>query len=99
GGRGERGVTIRPIRIWGDPVLRTPTEPVVAFDAGLRRLVDDMFETMYDAPGVGLAANQIGVSLRLFVFDVDGEKGVVANPVLQVSDEEQTGPEGCLSVP
>jgi peptide deformylase len=58
-----------------------------------------MFDTMYDAPGVGLAANQIGVSLRLFVFDVDGEKGVVANPVVSLSDDEQRGEEGCLSVP
>jgi peptide deformylase len=58
-----------------------------------------MFDTMYDAPGVGLAANQIGVSLRLFVFDVDGEKGVMANPVVSLSDHEQRGDEGCLSVP
>jgi peptide deformylase len=92
-------MTVRPIRVWGDPVLRTPAEPVVDFDAGLRQLIDDMFETMYDAPGVGLAANQIGVSLRLFVFDVEGERGVVANPVLEVSDEQQIGHEGCLSVP
>ena len=92
-------MTIRPIRVWGDPVLRTPCEPVTAFDTDLRRLVDDMFETMYDAPGVGLAANQIGVSLRLFVYDVEGAKGVVANPVLEVSEEEQSGHEGCLSVP
>lgn len=92
-------MTIRPIRIWGDPVLRTPCDPVTTFDAELQRLVDDMFETMYDAPGVGLAANQIGVSLRLFVYDVEGDKGVVANPVLELSSEEQNGDEGCLSVP
>ena len=93
-------MTIMPIRIWGDPVLRTPCDPVTTFDSDLRRLVDDMFETMYDAPGVGLAANQVGVSLRLFVYDVgDGLKGVVANPELELSDEEQAGDEGCLSVP
>lgn len=92
-------MAIRPIRVWGDPVLRTPCDPVTSFDDDLRRLVDDMFETMYDAPGVGLAANQIGVSLRLFVYDVEGEKGVVANPELDLSDEEQRADEGCLSVP
>jgi peptide deformylase len=93
-------VTIRPIRVWGDPVLRTPCDPVTSFDADFQRLVDDMFETMYDAPGVGLAANQVGVSLRVFVYDVgDGLVGVVANPVLEVSEEQQTGHEGCLSVP
>lgn len=92
-------MTIRPIRVWGDPVLRTACDPVTTFDTELERLVDDMFETMYDAPGVGLAANQIGVSLRLFVYDVEGAKGVVANPQLTVSDEIQSDHEGCLSVP
>ncbi len=88
-------MTIRPIRQVGDPVLRTRGDEVRSFDAALRQLVDDMFETMYDAPGVGLAANQIGVGLRLFVYDcgaeenADGEqgdgpvrKGVVCNPLL-----------------
>ena len=65
------GVTILPIRVLGDPVLRTPAEPVTIFDDRLRRLVDDMIETMYAAPGVGLAAPQVGVGLRLFVFDTD----------------------------
>lgn len=93
-------MTIRPIRVFGDPVLRTRCDPVTSFDADLRKLVDDMFETMYDAIGVGLAANQIGVSLRLFVYDVgDGLKGVVANPEIELSTEEQTDTEGCLSVP
>jgi peptide deformylase len=86
-------VTIRPIRQVGDPVLRTPTEDVKVFDDVLLTLVDDMFETMYDAPGVGLAANQIGIGLRLFVYDcgpADGpdgqpgdgpvQKGVLCNP-------------------
>lgn len=92
-------MSIMPIRIWGDPVLRTPCDPVTTFDAGLRRLVDDMFETMYEAPGVGLAANQVGVPLRLFVYDVEGVKGVVANPTLGDLEAEQAGHEGCLSVP
>jgi peptide deformylase len=64
-------VTILPIRLLGDPVLRSPAEPVTAFDARLRRLAEDMIETMYAAPGVGLAAPQVGVGLRLFVFDTD----------------------------
>jgi len=80
-------VTIREIRQVGDPVLRTRTDPVPRFDDALRAICNDMFETMYDAPGVGLAANQIGLSLRLFVYDVGPEEeggpdriGIVANP-------------------
>ena len=61
--------TVRPIRHLGDPVLRTACDPVTAFDADLKRLVDDMFASMYDARGVGLAANQIGVAKRIFVYD------------------------------
>ncbi|MDT3443444.1 peptide deformylase [Pseudofrankia sp. BMG5.37] len=64
-------MTILPIRVLGDPILRTPADPVTVFDDRLRRLVDDMIETMYAAPGVGLAAPQVGVGLRLFVFDTD----------------------------
>jgi peptide deformylase len=64
-------MTVLPIRVLGDPVLRTPAEPVTVFDDRLRRLVEDMIETMYAAPGVGLAAPQVGVGLRLFVFDTD----------------------------
>ena len=62
---------VAPIVVLGDPVLRTPADPVTAFDDRLRRLADDMIETMYAAPGVGLAAPQVGVGLRLFVFDTD----------------------------
>ena len=87
------------IRIFGDPVLRTPTAPVETFDADLERLVDDMIETMYAAPGVGLAANQIGVSLQIFVYDIGDGVGHVINPVLEISEEMQEGTEGCLSVP
>jgi peptide deformylase len=85
----------------GDPVLREPGAPVEAFDGALLRLVEDMFETMYDAPGVGLAAHQVGLAVRLFVFDA-GEgtsPGAVANPVLSEARGEIVEDEGCLSVP
>ncbi len=89
------------IRLLGDPVLRQPTDPVRSFDAGLRRLVDRMFEAMYAADGIGLAANQIGVGLRVFVMDCEGVKAAVVNPALVgLSDEVVTDElEGCLSVP
>jgi len=91
---------ILPIRTLGDPVLREPAKPVETFDASLERLVADMFETMYDAPGVGLAGPQVGVSLRLFTFD-DGETGPMAipNPELLDTQGETLEEEGCLSVP
>jgi peptide deformylase len=103
-------VTIHAIRIAGDPVLHTPTDEVVAFDAELRELVGDMFETMYASGGVGLAANQIGVPRRVFVYDCpDAEDnwhvGLVVNPRLATSALPGTPPdpdsdkEGCLSVP
>jgi peptide deformylase len=89
-----------PIRTLGDPVLRTPAAPVTEFGLSLEKLRDDMLETMYDAPGVGLAGPQVGVSLRLFVFD-DGDTGplFVANPVLSGAEGAQEEEEGCLSVP
>ena len=90
---------VRPIRLFGDPVLRTPASEVVDFDRELRTLVDDLTATMLDAPGAGLAAPQIGVGLRVFTWYVDGEVGHLVNPVLDLSDEEQHGPEGCLSLP
>lgn len=91
---------MREIRVIGDPVLRTPTEPITDFDRELRRLIDEMMETMYAADGVGLAAPQIGVSKRLFVYDASGRKGHVVNPELVVDDaEEVMDEEGCLSVP
>ncbi|MFI7610777.1 peptide deformylase [Nonomuraea terrae] len=91
---------MREIRIVGDPVLRTPAEPVTDFDRELRRLIDEMFEAMYAVEGVGLAGPQIGVSRRLFVYDISGRKGHVINPVLTVDDpEEVLDEEGCLSVP
>jgi peptide deformylase len=90
---------LRPIRLFGDPVLRTPAEPVVDFDAELRNLVRDLTETMMDAPGVGLAAPQIGVGLRVFTYHVDEEPGHLVNPVLDLSGEEESDDEGCLSLP
>jgi len=92
-------VAIQPIRLFGDPVLRTPAEPVTEFDRELRRLVRDLTDTMLDAPGVGLAAPQLGVSLRVFTWWVDGELGHLVNPVLDLGEEEQDGEEGCLSFP
>jgi peptide deformylase len=92
-------LSIKPIRLFGDPVLRTPAEPVRDFDAELRKLVKDLTETMLDAPGVGLAAPQIGVGLRVFTWFVEGELGHLVNPELTLSEEIQEGPEGCLSIP
>jgi peptide deformylase len=92
-------VAILPIRRLGDPVLKTPAEDIETFDDVLRRLAEDMFETMYDAPGVGLAAPQIGLSLRLFVYDDgQGSKGALANPTLTLLDGELVEDEGCLSI-
>jgi len=93
-------VTVQPIRLFGDPVLRTPADPVVDFDAELRRLVADLTDTMREQNGAGLAAPQLGVGLRVFTFDVDEVVGHLVNPVLELPDEEeQDGPEGCLSIP
>jgi peptide deformylase len=92
-------VTVQNIRLFGDPVLRTPAEAVVDFDKELRGLVRDLEETMIDAPGVGLAAPQIGVGLRVFTYHVDGELGHLINPDLDLSSEIQEGEEGCLSLP
>lgn len=90
---------VRPIRLFGDPVLRTPATPVVDFDKELRTLVADLTDTMLDAPGGGLAAPQIGVGLRVFTWNVDGELGHLVNPTLVLSEDVQDGPEGCLSIP
>ncbi len=88
----------RAIVDYPDKVLLSAGEPVVSFDAKLEDLVQDMFDTMYDAGGVGLAAQQIGVALRLFVMDCDGIKIVAANPEILSAEGEQSGEEGCLSV-
>jgi peptide deformylase len=87
------------IRVYGDPVLRTPTAEVTEFDGALKRLAEDMLETMYAAPGVGLAANQVGIQKRMFVYDVGEGPGVVVNPTIHEVKGEWTYEEGCLSVP
>ena len=93
-------MTVLPIRTLGDPVLREPTSPVETFDDALRALVEDMFETMYAAPGVGLAANQVGIGKAFFVYDDrEGHTGFVANPELSELEGEDTFEEGCLSIP
>ncbi len=92
-------MAVKPIRLFGDPVLTTPAAPVETFDKELRKLVKDLTDTMLDAPGAGLAAPQLGVSLRVFVYDVDDVIGHLINPVLDLSEEMQEGDEGCLSVP
>ena len=92
-------MAVVPIRLFGDPVLREKAAPVTTFDAELRRLVRDLTDTMLDAPGVGLAAPQLGVSLRVFTYNVDDVVGHLINPELSLSEQMQDGPEGCLSLP
>lgn len=92
-------MAIFPIRTFGDPVLRAPGATVTEFDAALERLVEDMIETMYDAPGVGLAAPQIGISKRVCVFDAGEGARVLVNPEIVETEGEWTFDEGCLSVP
>jgi peptide deformylase len=94
-------MALRDIRIVGDPVLRTPCDPITTIDARVRGLVTDLLETVDQDGRAGLAANQIGVSLRAFSWNIDDELGYVLNPVVvEVSEEEyQDGDEGCLSVP
>ena len=91
-------MTVRAIVEYPAEVLLTPGEAVVNFDDELKSMVRDMFETMYDDGGVGLAAQQIGLSLRLFVMDCDGIRLVAANPEIISVEGEQGGEEGCLSV-
>ncbi|HEY1698330.1 MAG TPA: peptide deformylase [Trebonia sp.] len=93
-------MAIRPIRLFGDPVLRTAAEPVTDFDKQLRTLVKDLTQTLDDAQGAGLAAPQIGVGLRVFAYAVGEERGHLVNPVLEFPDEEEVqDEEGCLSFP
>lgn len=96
-------MTVLPMRYFGDPVLRTVADPVApdhVGDSTMRTLVADMLETMDHYGGVGLAANQVGVTKRVFVYDCDGDRGHIINPKWErLDDEDQTGQEGCLSVP
>ena len=91
----------RDIRIIGDPVLRTECDPITSVDATVKALVEDLLETVDEDGRAGLAANQIGVSLRAFSWNIDGEIGYVLNPrLVELSEDEyQDGEEGCLSVP
>jgi peptide deformylase len=93
-------VTVQPIRLFGDPVLRTPATEVVDFDKELATLVKDLWDTMADQGGAGLAAPQLGVGLRVFTYNCDGFAGHLVNPTWTAVDEEiQDGEEGCLSIP
>jgi peptide deformylase len=92
-------MAILPIRTFGDPVLRERAREVETFDASLERLAEDMIETMHDAPGVGLAAPQVGRSIRVVVFDIGDGAHALVNPVLSGHQGEQVGEEGCLSIP
>lgn len=87
------------IRIFGDPVLRKRADEITDVDDRLVRLAEDMVHTMYEAPGVGLAAPQVGVEKRLFVYDIGDGPEAIINPVISESDGEWAFEEGCLSVP
>jgi len=93
-------VAVRPIRLFGDPVLRTVAEPVGSIDDGIRALVTDLLDTVAVPGRAGVAANQIGVPLRAFAYNVDGRTGYLLNPELvEVRGEPVEFDEGCLSVP
>ncbi|MDQ6801119.1 MAG: peptide deformylase [Acidobacteriota bacterium] len=97
-------MSVLPIRKYGDDVLRRRTEPITSFDESLQKLIDDMIDTMYAAPGIGLAANQIGFSKRVAVIDLSvgkrkGELHVLINPEIDAVEGKLTEDEGCLSIP
>ena len=92
-------MAIREIRVVPDPVLRTPCDPIKEITPAVRHLVQDLLDTVDDPGRAGLSANQIGVSLRAFSYNIDGKIGYVLNPVLEETSGEQYGDEGCLSVP
>lgn len=95
----EVNMAIIDVRRAGDKVLKEIAEPVVKVDKKIRKLIDDMAETMYNADGVGLAAPQVGISLRVIVIDVDEELIELVNPVIIKSEGCELGNEGCLSIP
>jgi peptide deformylase len=92
-------MSLLDIHVLGSPILRQETERVTSFTPELRRLVDDMFDTMHAASGIGLAAPQVGRRERLFVAEVDDTRLVMFNPELVLSEGSQKGEEGCLSIP
>jgi len=87
------------IRTFGDPVLKAVAEPITNIDERLVQLTDEMFKVMYEAPGIGLAAPQIGVQRQVFVYDIDEERKVILNPQIVESSGEWVYDEGCLSIP
>jgi len=92
-------MTVRPLRLLGDPVLRTPCDPVVRFDDALARLVTDLLDTVAEPGRAGLAANQIGSGLAVFSYNIDSQLGYVINPRVVELRDSIDGPEACLSVP
>lgn len=92
-------MAIREIRVIPDPVLRTPCETIDTITPAIRRMVQDLLDTVDDPGRAGLSANQIGISLRAFSYNIEGKLGYVLNPVLEETSGEQYGDEGCLSVP
>ncbi|WP_314688153.1 peptide deformylase [uncultured Bifidobacterium sp.] len=92
-------MAVRDIRVVPDPVLRTPCDPVRGITPAVRRLVEDLVDTVNDPGRAGLSANQVGVSLRVFSYNIDGRVGYVINPVIEELRGEQYGDEGCLSLP
>ena len=92
-------MSLLDIHVLGSPVLRKETVPVTQFDASLQALIDDMFETMYAAEGIGLAAPQVGRLERVAVVDVEGQRFVIINPEVTATEGTAKGEEGCLSIP
>jgi peptide deformylase len=93
-------MSVLPVRLFGDPVLTQAAAPVTDFDRELHNLVRDLHDTLFDQRGAAIAAPQLGILRRVFVFDMAGTRGHLVNPTLSFPDEEeQDGPEGCLSVP
>ena len=92
-------MTVRPLRLLGDPVLRTPSEPVTRFDASLAQLITDLIDTVQVPGRAGLAASQIGSSLAAFSYNVDGQIGYLINPRITEATGSYEGPEACLSIP
>jgi peptide deformylase len=92
-------MSLRSLHLFGSPVLRQRSAEVHAVDEEVRRLVDDMFETMDAAKGVGLAANQVGVARRVAVVDADGDRFAMIDPVIVETEGRSTAEEGCLSIP
>ncbi len=92
-------MAVLPIKLVGEEVLRTKARPVEQFDAQLSKLFDDMLDTMYDAPGIGLAGPQVGISRRIIVVDIGDGPLRVANPKIVEQEGSELGPEGCLSIP